>query len=100
MVRIGLKGWTIPNNERPPSNLVFLIDVSGSMGTVNKLPLLKQSMKLLTNQLTENDTVSIAVYAGASEVWGGTGGGPGSGLVGPSWPLGWRRPRGFRTARR
>jgi Ca-activated chloride channel family protein len=66
LVRIGLKGWEMANDERPASNLVFLIDVSGSMGTVNKLPLLKEAMKLLVSQLTENDTVSMVVYAGAS----------------------------------
>jgi Ca-activated chloride channel family protein len=66
LVRIGLKGREIARNQRPPSNLVFLIDVSGSMDEPAKLPLLKESLKLLTRQLTENDRVSIVVYAGAA----------------------------------
>ena len=64
LVRIGLKGKEIPQKERPPSNVVFLLDVSGSMQNANKLPLLKQAMKLLTDQLTESDRVSIVTYAG------------------------------------
>jgi Ca-activated chloride channel family protein len=63
IVRFGLKGKEVPRKERPASNLVFLLDVSGSMQDANKLPLLKQAMKLLTNQLTENDRVTIATYA-------------------------------------
>ncbi|MBT3380649.1 MAG: DUF3520 domain-containing protein [Lentisphaerae bacterium] len=66
LARIGLKGVQIDPDERPASNLVFLLDVSGSMGSPNKLPLLKQAMKMLTANLTENDRVAIAVYAGAS----------------------------------
>lgn len=66
LVRIGLKGREIARDQRPPSNLVFLIDVSGSMNEPNKLPLLKETLKLLTRQLTENDHVSIVVYAGAA----------------------------------
>jgi Ca-activated chloride channel family protein len=66
LVRIGLKGREIKQDARPASNLVFLLDVSGSMQPENKLPLVKESMKLLTRQLTENDRVAIAVYAGAS----------------------------------
>ncbi len=66
LARIGLQGYEIPNDERPYSNLVFLIDVSGSMSSANKLPLLKQSMKLLVDQLDEYDRVAIVVYAGAS----------------------------------
>lgn len=64
LVRIGLKGKDVPQKERPASNIVFLLDVSGSMQDANKLPLLKQAMKLLTSQLTENDRVSIVTYAG------------------------------------
>ncbi|MBS1496005.1 MAG: von Willebrand factor type A domain-containing protein [Bacteroidetes bacterium] len=64
LVLIGLQGKTIPYNNLPASNLVFLIDVSGSMMDENKLPLVKQSMKLLTDQLRENDKISIVVYAG------------------------------------
>ena len=66
LVRIGLKGYELPVDQRPPSNLVFLLDVSGSMGTPNKLPLVKESMKLLVNRLGAEDRVAIAVYAGAS----------------------------------
>lgn len=66
LVRIGLKGYELEDNEAPASNLVFLLDVSGSMGSPNKLPLVKESMKLLANQLRPKDRVSIVVYAGAS----------------------------------
>jgi Ca-activated chloride channel homolog len=65
LVRIGLKGRVIDNSKRPPSNLVFLIDVSGSMNQPDKLPLLKAGMKLLVDQLGENDRVAIVVYASA-----------------------------------
>jgi Ca-activated chloride channel family protein len=64
LVRIGLKGREIPKDKRPPSSIVFLIDVSGSMEQPNKLPLVQQSLKLLTEQLGENDHVAIVVYAG------------------------------------
>ena len=66
LVRIGLKGREIPKDQRPPSNLVFLIDVSGSMNMPIKLPLLKQSLGLLIDQLREQDQVAIVVYAGNS----------------------------------
>jgi Ca-activated chloride channel family protein len=66
LVRVGLKGREIAADKRPASNLVFLIDVSGSMMPPNKLPLLKQSLRMLVDQLSPEDTVSIAVYAGAS----------------------------------
>ncbi|WP_109301090.1 VWA domain-containing protein [Aquimarina sp. AU474] len=66
LVKIGLKGKEIPQDQIPASNLVFLIDVSGSMGDSNKLPLLKKAFKLLVNQLREKDKVSIVVYAGAA----------------------------------
>ena len=65
LVRIGLKGREIDTTKRPPSNLVFLIDVSGSMQDIDKLPLLKAGMKLLVEQLGENDRVAIVVYAAA-----------------------------------
>ncbi|MEO5943766.1 MAG: von Willebrand factor type A domain-containing protein [Ferruginibacter sp.] len=64
LVLIGLQGKTIPTENLPASNLVFLIDVSGSMMDENKLPLVQQSMKLLTDQLREQDKISIVVYAG------------------------------------
>ena len=66
LVRIALKGREIAQDTRPPLNLVFLLDVSGSMNSPNKLPLVKRSMEMLTNQLDERDRVSIVVYAGAS----------------------------------
>ena len=74
LVRIALKGHEIDTNQRPKSNLVFLLDVSGSMSSADKLPLLQQGMKLLAGQLTKNDRVAIVVYAGSE------------GLVLPSTP--------------
>ncbi|WP_179019400.1 vWA domain-containing protein [Winogradskyella forsetii] len=68
LVRIGLQGKSYENDQLPASNLTFLIDVSGSMGSQNKLPLLKSAFKLLVNQLREKDNVSIVVYAGAAGV--------------------------------
>lgn len=68
LVKIGLQGKTIPTDNLPPSNLTFLIDVSGSMNSTYKLPLLKSAFKLLVNQLREQDKVSIVVYAGAAGV--------------------------------
>ena len=64
LLHIGLKGYTVPIEELAPSNLVFLIDVSGSMGADNKLPLLKKSFKLMVDRLNEQDRVSIVTYAG------------------------------------
>ena len=64
LVRIGLQGRNIPTGELPPGNLVFLIDVSGSMGPSDKLPLLKSSMRLLVAQMRPEDRVAIVVYAG------------------------------------
>ncbi len=64
LLRVGLKGREIEVAKRPASNLVFLVDVSGSMADENKLPLLKQALTLLVSQLTENDRVSIVTYAG------------------------------------
>ncbi|MBX2944794.1 MAG: von Willebrand factor type A domain-containing protein [Cyclobacteriaceae bacterium] len=66
LVHIGLQGKRIPTENLPPSNLVFLIDVSGSMDMPNRLPLLKSSFKLLVNELRPQDHVSIVVYAGAA----------------------------------
>jgi Ca-activated chloride channel homolog len=68
LVNIGLQGKNISTENLPPSNLVFLLDVSGSMSAPNKLPLLKSALHLLVNQLTEKDKVSIVVYAGAAKV--------------------------------
>ncbi|AYB35493.1 vWA domain-containing protein [Chryseolinea soli] len=66
LVHVGLQGKKIPTDNLPPSNLVFLIDVSGSMDEPNKLPLLKTSFKMLVEQLREQDHVAIVVYAGAA----------------------------------
>jgi len=68
LLRIGIKAYEVPAHERPPANLVFLIDVSGSMQTPEKLPLLKNAFRLLTDQLTARDRVSMVVYAGSSGV--------------------------------
>jgi len=66
LLHIGLQGKKIPMEDLPASNIVFLIDVSGSMSAANKLPLLKSSFKLLTDQLREQDRVALVVYAGAA----------------------------------
>ena len=64
LVHIGLQGKEIPVENLPSTNLVFLIDVSGSMDEPNKLPLVQSSMKMLVDQLREKDRVAIVVYAG------------------------------------
>lgn len=66
LLHIGLQGKQIPLEQLPASNLVFLIDVSGSMDEPNKLPLVRQSLRLLTNELREKDRVAIVVYAGSA----------------------------------
>ena len=68
LLQIGIKGYDLSKETLPPANLVFLIDVSGSMRSANKLELLKTSLKLLTRQLRAQDRISIVVYAGASGV--------------------------------
>jgi len=72
LLRIGLQGWT-PDLSKgggalPPSNLVFLVDVSGSMQSQDKLPLVKSSLRLLVNELDARDRIGLVVYAGASGV--------------------------------
>lgn len=67
LLRIGLKGYQ-PAGPLPPSNLVFLVDVSGSMNQPNKLPLVKSSLKLLTRQLQARDRISLVTYAGSTAV--------------------------------
>ncbi|HSF88404.1 MAG TPA: von Willebrand factor type A domain-containing protein, partial [Saprospiraceae bacterium] len=74
LVHIGIQGKEIPLENLPASNLVFLLDVSGSMNAANKLPLVIASFKILTEQLRAIDRVAIVVYAGSS------------GLVLPSTP--------------
>lgn len=66
LVQIGIQGKRMEQEELPPSNLVFLIDVSGSMRSPRKLPLLKNAFRLLVNQLNPEDKVAIVVYAGSS----------------------------------
>lgn len=66
LVRIGLKGRELPTEERGPANLVFLIDVSGSMDEPNKLPLLQRSLSALVENLSGEDRVAIVTYAGSS----------------------------------
>jgi Ca-activated chloride channel family protein len=68
LVRIGIKGQTIEEEDIPPSNLVFLIDVSGSMGSARKLPLFQEAFKLLAQELTAEDRVAIVTYAGQAGV--------------------------------
>lgn len=68
LLRIALKAKTIPTDNLPASNLVFLIDVSGSMSDENKLPLVKSSLKMLADQLRPQDRVALVVYAGAAGV--------------------------------
>ncbi len=74
LVRIGIQGERVDTHDLPPSNLVFLLDVSGSMQSPDKLPLLKASFRMLVNELRPHDRVAIVVYAGAA------------GLVLPSTP--------------
>ncbi|MEM7664855.1 MAG: VWA domain-containing protein [Pseudomonadota bacterium] len=66
LMRIGLRGYDIASDERPPANLVFLMDVSGSMNAPDKLPLVKTALSGLASQLSSRDRVSIVVYAGAA----------------------------------
>lgn len=68
LLRIGIKGFDIPANERPPANLVFLVDVSGSMSSQDKLPLVKSALAMLADRLGPKDKVSIVVYAGAAGI--------------------------------
>ncbi len=68
LLRIGLKGFDVAPDKLSASNLVLLLDVSGSMSSADKLPLLKQAMLMLSQQLSAQDKVSIVVYAGASGV--------------------------------
>jgi Ca-activated chloride channel family protein len=68
LVHVGIQGKRVDTKDLAPNNLVFLIDVSGSMAEPNKLPLLKSSLQLLINELRPQDRVSIVVYAGAAGV--------------------------------
>ncbi|MCC7338609.1 MAG: VWA domain-containing protein [Pirellulaceae bacterium] len=66
LLRVALKGQSIEQGERPACNLVFLLDVSGSMLDAKKLPLVKSALELLTGELRKDDRVAVVVYAGAS----------------------------------
>ena len=66
LLRVGLRGYDLPRQGRPPANLVFLIDVSGSMSSIDKLPLVQCSLALLAQRLNPRDRVAIVVYAGAA----------------------------------
>ncbi|MDE2595822.1 MAG: VWA domain-containing protein [Sphingomonadales bacterium] len=66
LLRIGLRGYDLPRAARPPANLVFLVDVSGSMNQPDKLPLVKTALAGLAGELSPRDKVSIVVYAGAA----------------------------------
>jgi Ca-activated chloride channel family protein len=68
LMRVGLKGKEIHRQERPATNLVFLVDVSGSMQDANKLPLVRESLKLLVRELGDRDRVALVVYAGRTAV--------------------------------
>ncbi|MEE8386959.1 MAG: VWA domain-containing protein [Acidiferrobacterales bacterium] len=68
LLHIGIKGYNVVASNLPPANLVFLVDVSGSMRSANKLGLLKSSLKLLAKRLHKRDRISLVVYAGASGV--------------------------------
>ena len=68
LLAIGIQGWKPADAAIRPSNLVFLVDVSGSMMDPNKLPLVKASLKLLANELTAKDRIRLVVYAGRTEV--------------------------------
>lgn len=68
LLRIGIKGQDIAKTSLPPANLVFLVDVSGSMGSPERLPLLKSALKFLVNQLRAQDRVSLVTYASGTQV--------------------------------
>ncbi len=68
LLRVGLKGKEFKRDTRPPCNLVFLLDVSGSMDEPNKLPLVKRAMQMLLGKLNTSDRVAIVTYAGSSGV--------------------------------
>lgn len=68
LLRIGIKGQDVAKQDLPPANLVFLVDVSGSMSSPDKLPLLQSSLKLLVNELRANDRISLVTYASGTQV--------------------------------
>jgi Ca-activated chloride channel family protein len=68
LLRIGIKGKDMASGALPPANLVFLVDVSGSMNSPDKLPLLKSSLKLLVNKLRPQDRITLVTYASGTRV--------------------------------
>ena len=66
LLHIGIKGFELMPEKRPRANLVFLVDVSGSMNMPDKLPLLKNALRMLVETLDPDDTVAMVVYAGAA----------------------------------
>ncbi|MDG2533826.1 VWA domain-containing protein [Sphingomonas sp. HITSZ_GF] len=68
LLRVGLRGYDLARSQRPPANLVFLVDVSGSMDEPDKLPLVKQALGMVAENMKPQDHVSIVVYAGAAGV--------------------------------
>jgi Ca-activated chloride channel family protein len=68
LLRVGLRGYDLPRSQRPAANLVFLVDVSGSMSSLDKLPLVQCSLALLADRLSPRDRVAIVVYAGAAGI--------------------------------
>jgi Ca-activated chloride channel homolog len=68
LLRIGIKGQDVAKASLPPANLVFLVDVSGSMDSSDKLPLLQSSLKLLVNELREQDRITLVTYASGTQV--------------------------------
>ncbi len=68
LIRVGLQGYELAVEERPPANLVFLVDTSGSMHSDDKLPLLKRSLTMLVDQMRDGDTIAIVAYAGSAGV--------------------------------
>jgi len=68
LLHIGVKGYVLPQETKPIANLVFLVDVSGSMNSPDKLPLAKNALRMLVDTMRDNDTVGLVVYAGAAGV--------------------------------
>ena len=68
LVHIGLKGYDLKSAERPRANLVLLVDISGSMGPADRLPLLKNAFRMLLDNLKPDDTVAIVTYANGSDI--------------------------------
>ena len=68
LLSIGIKGQDVAKQNLPPANLVFLVDVSGSMNSPDKLPLLQSSLKLLVNEMRAQDRIALVTYASGTQV--------------------------------